>query len=172
MRSCGFLLLYILSGKGGARVSFCSASYLYAAVHRARYIPLNDILPSIFPLIFTESQNCRGWKGPLEITKSSPTLQSRPPAADCTDRYPNRSWISPKKESPQPPWAAFSSAPSPSSPLLWRSFFAYWYRTSYAPVYGCFPFFCPYKCENVGDFVVTEYFVVVDFFFFNHGDVT
>ena len=56
----------------------------------------------------TASQNVRGWKGPLWVTEAgSPTV-------GCTGPCPGRSWISPKKKTPQPPWAACSSAPSPS----------------------------------------------------------
>ena len=36
------------------------------------------------------------------------------PRAGCTGPCPGRSWISPEKETPQPPWAACSRAPSPS----------------------------------------------------------
>jgi len=36
------------------------------------------------------------------------------PTAGCTELCPDRFLISPEKETPQPPWAACSSAPSPS----------------------------------------------------------
>ena len=43
-----------------------------------------------------------------------PPRRSRSPTAGCTGPCPGGSWISPEKETPQPPWAACSSAPSPS----------------------------------------------------------
>ena len=47
---------------------------------------------------------------------SSPTPPAKAgsPREGCTGPCPGRSWISPEKENPQPPWAACSSAPSPS----------------------------------------------------------
>jgi len=39
----------------------------------------------IIAIDFAESQNCRGWKGLLEI------IEFRPPAADCTGRRPDGS---------------------------------------------------------------------------------
>ena len=63
------------------------------------------------------SQNCRDWKGPLEIIESNPPCQSRLPTADCTAGHLRGSWISPEKETPQPPWTSCSCAPSPS---LWK----------------------------------------------------
>ena len=41
----------------------------------------------------TESQNCRGWKGPPEIIESNPAAK-QPPTAGYTGRHPGRSWIS------------------------------------------------------------------------------
>jgi len=76
-----------------------------------------------------------GVRRDLQRSLSPTPLQSRPPTAGCTGRHPGGSWTSPEEENPQPPWAACSSALSPS---LWRSSFTYWCRTSYAPVYGCF----------------------------------
>ena len=43
-----------------------------------------------------------------------PSCRSGSPTARCTGPCTGRSWISPEKETPQPPWAACSSAPSPS----------------------------------------------------------
>ena len=62
----------------------------------------------------TESQNARGWKGPLWVTQSSPPAEAGSPTAGCTGPCPGGAWISPEKETPQPPWVACSSAPSPS----------------------------------------------------------
>ena len=94
----------------------------------------------------TESHNSRGCEGPPGITESSP-LQSRPLPASCRGRCPGGPWISPKMKNPQPPWAACSSAPSPS---LWRIFFTYWCRTSCASVHGCFPLFWPRRLLKRG----------------------
>jgi len=57
------------------------------------------------------------------------------------------SGVSSEKENPQPSWAACTIAPSPS---LGRSSFAYWCRTSYAPVYGCFPLSWPHRLLKRG----------------------
>ena len=62
----------------------------------------------------TESQNGRGWKGPLWVIWSNPPAEAGSPTAGCTGSCPGGSWISPEKETPQPPRAASSSAPSPS----------------------------------------------------------
>ena len=65
----------------------------------------------------TESQNHRmfgigrdlcGSSSPTPLPKKGRLQQA------CRGRCPGRSWISPEKENPQPPWAACSSAPSPS----------------------------------------------------------
>jgi len=88
----------------------------------------------------TGSQNHRivGAGRDLQRSSSPTALQNRPPTADFTSRCPGKSWISPEEENPQPPWAACSSA---LSPLLWRSSFAYWCRTSHASVCGHFLLF-------------------------------
>ena len=62
----------------------------------------------------TESQNGRSWKGPLWVIWSNPLAEAGCPTAGCRGPCPGGSWISPEKETPQPPWAACSSAPSPS----------------------------------------------------------
>jgi len=40
------------------------------------------------PCIFTESQNVRGWKGPLAITWSNPPAKAGSPTAGCTGPRP------------------------------------------------------------------------------------
>jgi len=92
-------------------------------------------------ILVKESQNWRAWKVPQEVIESSP-LQSRPPTAGCTAWHPGRSWIFSEEENPQPPWAACSSAPSPSP---WSSSFTYGCRSSYASVYDHFPLSCPQR---------------------------
>jgi len=62
----------------------------------------------------TQSQNVRGWKGPLWVIWSNPPARAGSPTVGCTGPCPGGSWISPERENPQPPWAAFSRAPSPS----------------------------------------------------------
>jgi len=62
----------------------------------------------------TESQNRRGWKGPLGISYSSPPAKAVSPTAGCTRACPGRFWISPEKETQQSLQAACSCAPSPS----------------------------------------------------------
>ena len=43
-----------------------------------------------------------------------PPAQAGSPRAGCTGPCPGGFWISPEKETPQPPWAAWARAPSPS----------------------------------------------------------
>ena len=62
----------------------------------------------------TGSQNGRGWKGPLWVTQSNPPAEAGSPTVGCTGPCPGGSWISPEKETPQPLWAACSTALSPS----------------------------------------------------------
>ena len=62
----------------------------------------------------TESQNVRGWKGPLWVIWSNSPAEAGSPAAGCTGPCPGGSWISPEKETPQPPWVACFRASSPS----------------------------------------------------------
>jgi len=45
---------------------------------------------------------------------AQPPAQAGSPRAGCTALRPGRSGISPEKETPQPPWAAWARAPSPS----------------------------------------------------------
>jgi len=54
--------------------------------------------------ICTESQNGRGWKGPLWVTQSNPPAEAASPTAGCRGPCPGGSGISPEKETPQPPW--------------------------------------------------------------------
>jgi len=64
-----------------------------------------------------ESQNHRMvgvGKGPLWVIQSNPPAEAGSPTAGCTGPCPGGSWISPERETPQRPWAACSSAPSPS----------------------------------------------------------
>ena len=48
------------------------------------------------------------------VTQSNPPAKAGSPRAGCTGPCPGGSGISPEKETPQPPWAACSRAPSPS----------------------------------------------------------
>ena len=56
---------------------------------------------------------CSGLEGPLCIISSNPPAKAGSPRADCRGPRPGGFWISPE-ETPQPPWEACSSAPSPS----------------------------------------------------------
>ena len=89
---------------------------------------------------FTESQNGRGWKGPLWVISSNSPAEAGSPTAGCTGPCPGGSWISPEKETPQPPWAACSNAPSPSE---WRSSSSCSDGTSCASVWAR----CPLSCR-------------------------
>ena len=73
---------------------------------------------------------------------SSPTppAEAGSPTAGCTGPCPGRSWISPEKENPQPPWAACSSALWPSER---RSSSSCSDGTSYASVCA----HCPLSCR-------------------------
>ena len=64
--------------------------------------------------MFTESQNGWSWKGPLEIILFNPSAQTGPPKASCPWSCPDGFWISLRMETPQPPWATYSSPWSPS----------------------------------------------------------
>ena len=59
-----------------------------------------------------ESQNGRGWKGPLGTPSPTPA-KAGSPRAGCTGPCPGGAGISPEKETPQPLWAALARAPSP-----------------------------------------------------------
>ena len=61
----------------------------------------------------TESQNQRMVGVGRDLCGSSsptPPVKAGSPTAGCTGPCPDRSWISLEKETPQPPWAACSSA--------------------------------------------------------------
>jgi len=88
----------------------------------------------------TESQNVRGWKAPLWVTQSNPPVEAGSPTAGCTGPCPGGSSISPEQETPQPPWAACASAPSPSEGRSSSSCSA---GTSCASVCAC----CPLSCH-------------------------
>ena len=90
----------------------------------------------------TQNHRIVGVGRDLQRLPSPTPCQSRLPTAGCTGGCPDGSWISPEKGAPQIPWAACSSAPSPS---LRRSSFAYWCETSYAPVCGHFPLPCSHR---------------------------
>ena len=80
---------------------------------------LGDLQPlPLFKMAVLCSQNHRftEWSG-LEGTSVGHLVQP-PCRSRVTGPCPGGSWISPEKETPQPPWAACSSAPSPSE---WRS---------------------------------------------------
>ena len=88
----------------------------------------------------TETQNGRGWKGPLWVIKSKHPDEAGSPTAGCIGPRPGGSWISPEKESTQPLWGACSRAPSPSEG---RSSSSGSDRTSCASVCA----HCPLSCR-------------------------
>ena len=51
----------------------------------------------------TESQNVRGWKRPLWVIYSNPPDEAGSPTVRCRGPCPRWPWISPEKETPQPP---------------------------------------------------------------------
>ena len=57
---------------------------------------------------------CSGLEGISMGHLVHPPAEAGSPTAGFTGLCPGGSWISPEKETPQPPWAACSSAPSPS----------------------------------------------------------
>ena len=84
---------------------------------------------SAFPRCFPKlriTQRSQWWSWNHRITECSgleatavghlvqPPCRSRVTQSSCTGPCPGRSWISPEKETPQPPWAACSRALSPS----------------------------------------------------------
>ena len=94
---CGGTLRVVSQGSGPALEARCSPAEWRSS-----------------PLGITESQNSRGWKGPLWVTQSNPPAEAGAPRAGCTGPRPGGAGISPEKETPQPPWAACARAPSPS----------------------------------------------------------
>ena len=67
--------------------------------------------------LFSQNHRITAWSG-LEGTSVGhpvqPPAQAGSPSAGCTGPCPSGSGISPEKETPQPPWAAWARAPSPS----------------------------------------------------------
>ena len=61
---------------------------------------------------------CWGLEGTSVGHLVQPPAEEGSPTAGCTWPCPGAPWISPEKKTPQPPWAACSSAPSLSE---WRS---------------------------------------------------
>ena len=73
-------------------------------------------LQSIYLIHFTESQNCRGWKGPLEIIQST-LLLKHIPYSRYIRKHSDESQMSPQ-ETPPPLWAASSRILSHSKLFL------------------------------------------------------
>ena len=63
----------------------------------------------------TESQNVRGWKGPLWVVQLNPLAQARSSTAGCTGPRPSTSSVSPEKENPQPMLQFVPVAPCPAT---------------------------------------------------------
>ena len=57
---------------------------------------------------------CSGLAGTSVGHPVQPPAEAGSPTAGCTGPCPGGAWISPEKETPQPPWAAWARAPSPS----------------------------------------------------------
>ena len=72
---------------------------------------------SLVSLALAPPNRIPAWSG-LEGTSVGhpvpPPAQAGSPRAGCTAPHPGGSGISPEKETPQPPWAAWARAPSPS----------------------------------------------------------
>ena len=62
---------------------------------------------------YTEPQNSGGWKGPNGSSGPTP-CPGRVTQSRLHRTSSRRVWVSPEKETPQPLWAAWSRAPSPS----------------------------------------------------------
>ena len=62
----------------------------------------------------TESQNGRGWKGPLEIIYSNPPAKAGSPQQAAQDLVQAGLEYLQRRRIHKPPWAACSRAPSPS----------------------------------------------------------
>ena len=102
---CTRLLDCMYAGKAFfCKTKSSSQSYLQRNTVLTRDVEKNEL----------ESQNVRGWKGPLWVTQSNPPAEAGSPRAGCTAPRPGRAGISPEKQTPQPPWAAWARAPSPS----------------------------------------------------------
>jgi len=83
---------------------------------------------------------CLGLEGTSVGHPAQPPAQAGSPRAGCAAPRPGRSGISPEKETPQPPWAAWARAPSPSDRKSSSSFSD---RTSSASVCA----HCPLSCH-------------------------
>ena len=57
---------------------------------------------------------CSGLAGTSVGHPAQPPAQAGSPRAGCTGPCPGGAGISPEKETPQPPWAAWARAPAPS----------------------------------------------------------
>lgn len=64
--------------------------------------------------LIIESQDGWGGKWPLEVICSNPLGQARPHTAGCPWPCSGEFWMSPRTETPQPPWVTCVSAQSPS----------------------------------------------------------
>ena len=76
-------------------------------------------MPSVFKpsetfRYFHRITECWGSEGTSVGHPVQPPAQAGSPTAGCTGPRPGGAWISPEKETPQPPWAAWARAPSPS----------------------------------------------------------
>ena len=103
---------------------------------------------------------CSGLAGRSVGHPAQTPAQAGSPRAGCTGPWPGGVWISPEKETTQPPWAAWARAPSPSE----RSSSSRSAGTSSASVCARCPLSCrwaPLKCciywkEDILDLVFRQ----------------
>ena len=69
---------------------------------------------------FHRITECWGLAGPSVGPPAQPPAEAGSPRAGCTAPRPGGSGISPEKETPQPPWAAWARAPSRLGRLFYK----------------------------------------------------
>ena len=115
------------------------------SLQRVHYWSLSGCNLYRFPIKgITESQNHRIVGVGRDLCgSSSPTTpaEAGSPTAGCTGPCPGGSWISPEKETPQPPWVNCSSAPSPSEWFFCLFCFWWCFFLSFFGFWGFFSFF-------------------------------
>ena len=113
----GILKVFAAAVSAGGKTSLLSLEENQGAISvilSPTHFSFPDIIVSLSSSAFTESQHGQGWKGPLWVTQPNPLCQSRVTQSRLHSTAARGVGISPEKETPQPPWAAWARAPAPS----------------------------------------------------------
>ena len=92
---------------GGSAPGICRAAFL-SLLSPKTWARVTDLLPC------HRIPARQGFEGPSVGHPAQPPAQAGSPRAGGTAPRPGGAGISPEKETPQPPWAAWARAPSPS----------------------------------------------------------